>query len=133
MAVEDKDLLMRRVAAYCAVIVVVGFFAIMTMQFFFVVPSGNKDGFNQGLGALILAFGGLMGYLYGSSKNSEAVSRAVTAMAVGAPVEPAPTPSPLPVEIQNAEPVDVAVVKPPASAAPAYRTTAAKKTTRRSK
>lgn len=110
---EDKDLLMRRVAAYCAVIVVVGFFAIMTMQFFFVVPSGNKDGFNQGLGALILAFGGLMGYLYGSSKNSEAVSRAVTAMAVGAPPpsQPDPDAPPVPVTIQNESPVDVSVVK----------------------
>lgn len=114
---EDKDLLMRRVAAYCAVIVVVGFFAIMTMQFFFVVPSGNKDGFNQGLGALILAFGGLMGYLYGSSKNSEAVSRAVTAMAVGAPPPLDPAPPPVPVTIQNESPVDVSVVK--AEAAPA--------------
>lgn len=114
---EDKDLLMRRVAAYCAVIVVVGFFAIMTMQFFFVVPSGNKDGFNQGLGALILAFGGLMGYLYGSSKNSEAVSRAVTAMAVGAPPPLDPAPPPVPVTIQNEAPVDVSVVK--AEAAPA--------------
>lgn len=117
MTNEDKDLLMRRVAAYCAVLVVIGFFSILAMQFFFEIPKVNKDGFNQMIGALILAFGGLMGYLYGASKNGEATSRAMTALATSVvpPVTPTTDPTtadPMPVTIQNPEPVDVAVVPP---------------------
>lgn len=118
MVHEDKDLLMRRVAAYVAVLVTVGFFIIMGLLLFVSVPPESKDTLNQMLGALTLAFGGLMGYLYGSSKNSEAVSRAVTAMAVGAPVV---DPVPQPVEIQNKAPVDVSVVKPDAKGLPEPR------------
>jgi hypothetical protein len=84
----DKDLLMRRIAAYLSVVIVLGFFGIMVMLAMVKVPPDNKDTLIQMVGALILAFGGLMGYLYGSSKNSEATSRALTTIAT-APVAPA--------------------------------------------
>ena len=81
----DKDLLMRRVAAYLAVLIVGGFFGVLTLLAVHVVPPENKDAFGQLLGALTLAFGGLMGYLYGSSKNAESQNRTITSVALGAP------------------------------------------------
>lgn len=86
---DDKDLLMRRVAAYLAVLIVIGFFGVMGMLTFVAVPAANKDTLIQMVGALILAFGGLMGYLYGSSKSGEAKDRALAA-AVVPPVTPTP-------------------------------------------
>lgn len=71
----DKDLLMRRVAAYVAALIVIGFFVILGVLMFREVPTGNKETVIQMLGALILSLGTLMGYLYGSSKSTESKDR----------------------------------------------------------
>ena len=105
---DDKDLLMRRVAAYLAVLIVIGFFTIMGLLAFKVVPPENKDAFTQMSGALILAFGGLMGYLYGTSKGAEAQNRAIAATALPAAsalIAAAPSGKP-------GDPVSVTEVKP---------------------
>lgn len=72
---DDKDLLMRRVAAYVAVLIVLGFFGCAAVLAFHEVPDKNNSVLQQLLGALTLAFGTLMGYLYGSSKSSESKDR----------------------------------------------------------
>lgn len=91
---DDKDLLMRRVAAYLAVLVAVGFFGIIVLLMFVPIPNQNKDTVIQMLGALILAFGGLMGYLYGSSKNKESQDRALLERTAPAPIGTGPTGNP---------------------------------------
>ncbi len=97
----DRDALMRRVAAALAVVVVLGFFSVFVMLAFFEVPASNKDTFTQMSGALILAFGGLMGYLYGSTKNSEAKDRALAAQATNG-TQPLVVSPPATVEVKKA-------------------------------
>ena len=106
----DKDLLMRRVGAYLAVLIVAGYFAVLLGLFFKVIPTENKESFTQMQGALLLAFGTLIGYLYGSSKNSESTARTIAAMALAPPAPPPPT-DPQVVKIDDTEPVAVKEVK----------------------
>lgn len=102
---DDKDLLMRRIAAYLAVAIVLGFFGIMVLLTVVKIPPENKDTFIQMAGALILAFGGLMGYLYGSSKSGEAKDRALASVAM-APAVVAPVPAvPATVKIDDEKPI----------------------------
>jgi hypothetical protein len=122
MPTDDKDLLMRRVAAYLAVIIVLGFFGIMVLSMFHEVPTTNKDSVTQMQGALILAFGGLMGYLYGSSKSADATNRAMAAAIPPAPLATpaAPTtPDGTPiVKVDSAVPVAVTEVSAPPKGVP---------------
>ncbi len=111
---DDKDLLMRRIAAYLAVLIVVGFFSIMVLLAMVSIPAPNKDTVIQMVGALILAFGGLMGYLYGSSKSGEAKDRAIAAVAMAPPVvvPPAIPPVVAPMKIDDTTPIRTEEVKP---------------------
>ena len=108
---DDRDLLMRRIAAALAVLIVLGFFGIMVLLAIVKVPVENKDTLIQMVGALILAFGGLMGYLYGSSKSGEAKDRALAAVAA-MPVNPPPTVPAAPVRIDDSTPIKTQEVKP---------------------
>ena len=86
----DKDLLMRYVSAGIATLLVLGFFALGAMLLFVAVPSGNKEMFLQYSGALILAFGGLMQFLFNRS-NSEAQNRNTASVAAAAAAAVTPT------------------------------------------
>jgi hypothetical protein len=102
---DDKDLLMRRVAAYLAIVVVLGFLGLGVMLTFREIPAANKETFLQFTGALTLAFGGLMGFLYGRSTASDAADHARNAAATG-PRTADGTPK---VHVDDAKPVAVEV------------------------
>lgn len=110
MLEPDRDLLMRRVSAYLAVIVVLGFLGLGVMLTFYEVPASNKETFLQFTGALTLAFGGLMGFLYGRSTNSDVRDRAAAAAAAAAtaPTTPDGTPK---VHVDDEQPVAVKLKK----------------------
>lgn len=93
----DKDLLMRRVSAAIATLVVAGFFALGAMLIFVKVPPDNKEMFLQYSGALILAFGGLMQFLFNRS-NSEAQNRNSASVAAAAVAAVLPVPAAPPSE-----------------------------------
>lgn len=111
MATEDKDLLMRRVAAWLAVMIVIGFFGIMVLLAVVSIPPANKDTLIQMVGALILAFGGLMGYLYGTSKNAESQNRTIAAQLAAA--APLPLAGPVTVTADPTNPLPVREVTTP--------------------
>lgn len=94
-AVADQDLFMRVVAGICAILIVFGFFGITILLMFRPIVEGNTALLNQLLGALTLAFGGLMGYLYGRSSIGDTRSRAeAQAKILEASASPPPPPPP---------------------------------------
>jgi hypothetical protein len=79
----DKDLLIRWVAAIVAILLVCAVIGCIPLFTFYEVKQGNKELLLGIVGALTLAFGGLMGYLYGRSSSQDQVNR-VKATAVAA-------------------------------------------------
>jgi hypothetical protein len=81
---------MRVIAGICAILIVAGFFGITATLMFREVVQSNTALLNQMLGALTLAFGGLMGYLYGRSSASDVRTRAEAQAKVVEAAKPTP-------------------------------------------
>lgn len=53
-----------------ATVIVVGFFALLYLLATQAIPAENKDSMNLVIGSLLAAFGGIVGYFFGSSLGS---------------------------------------------------------------
>jgi len=92
----DNDLLMRIVAAFVAVFVVVAVVGAIVAFTVHTVPQENREIILSLLGSLTLAFGTIIGYLFGRSSASDLRTRADanaarTSTTTTTSVSPAPT------------------------------------------
>jgi len=54
-----------------AALIVICFFGILFLLFIYKIPTGNTDTLNLAIGALLTAFGTVVGYFFGSSAGSQ--------------------------------------------------------------
>jgi len=67
MKKQTKEILQYAFAA----LIVICFFGILILLFIYKIPTENTDTLNLAIGALITAFGTVVGYFFGSSVGSQ--------------------------------------------------------------